>query len=137
MKPLPILVFALLAIGCASAQASELSGRFGYLGEWEVAATLSESQAGPSRSRSYAGPLRLKHIGLCAPGESTEKSGHIRISIRPQGAAREPGYTARLTLDGDACEVSGALSQDRHSFANCGAQGQIPLRLWLRQPGPS
>lgn len=137
MRGLASVACLMAAIGCASAQASELSGRLGYLGEWEVAATLSENRGGPARLRSYEGPLRMKHIGLCAPGEATEKSGHIRISIRPQGAGREPRYTAQLTLDGDACEVSGALSQDRHSFANCGAQGQIPLRLWLRQPGPS
>lgn len=132
MRGLASVACLMAVVGGASAQASELSGRFGYLGEWEVAATLSPDRAEAARLRSYVGPLRMKHIGLCAPGESTEKSGHIRISIRPQGAGREPRYAAQLTLDGDACEVSGALSQDKHSFANCGAQGQIPLRLWLK-----
>lgn len=120
-------------VACSvAAPAGELSGRFGYLGEWDVTATLSEGKAGPFSTRSYEGPLRMKHIGTCRPGEAGEKSGHIRISIRPQVAGGQARYTAQLMLAGDACSVSGTLSQSAHTFVTCGGQGQIPLRLWLK-----
>jgi len=115
-------------VSCAGlARAEELAGRFGYLGEWDVSATLARSATAALSSKEYSGVVRLKHTALCAPGEASEKTGQIRISVR--SGAR---YTAHLNLAGDECSFSGTLSDSAHTFISCGGQGQIPLRLWFK-----
>lgn len=114
-------------IGMSNAvQARELAGRFGYLGEWDVAATLSEEKPAGSSATALAGLLRMKHNAVCGPGETPEKSGHIRMSLRGDR------YTAQMTLAGTSCAFSGTLSQAAHTFVTCGGEGQIPLRLWFK-----
>ncbi|RDJ25159.1 hypothetical protein DWF00_18410 [Bosea caraganae] len=109
------------------AGALDLAGRYGFAGEWEVSATLIEAAPGSWRSRDFSGPLRMKHLAMCGPGEVSEKSGALKLSRL--GRTR---YSASLTLGGEECSVSGTLSQDEVAFARCGAQGQIPLRLWVK-----
>ena len=70
------------------AQARELAGRFGYLGEWDVAATLAQEQTAGSSAPALAGLLHMKHNAVCGPGETPEKSGHIRMSVRGAGTPR-------------------------------------------------
>lgn len=117
----------LLSIGFGGgAEARELAGRFGYLGEWDVAAVLSEDKAGRSSVAEFAGPLRMKHNAVCSPGETPEKSGHIRMSVRGKR------YSAQMTLAGASCSFAGTLSETAHTFVTCGGEGQIPLRLWFK-----
>lgn len=114
-------------LSAAPAQALELTGRYGYAGEWAVSATLAEEQpAGLWRKREFTGALQLKHLAICGPGEISEKTGTIRLSRSGQR------YAANLTLGGDTCNVAGVLSEDGVAFADCGKTGQIPLRLWLK-----
>ncbi len=125
---LPGLVAAIAwARALSPVGALELAGRYGYAGEWDLAATLGEIQPGAARARSYSGPLRLRHLAVCGPGEAPEKTGEIRLSR----LGRER-YAATLELGGELCEVAGIFSRDAVAFARCGAQGQIPLRLWLK-----
>ena len=107
------------------ADARDIAGRFGYLGEWDVAAVLSEDKAGRASAAEFAGSLLMKHNAVCGPGETPEKSGHIRMSVRGNR------YSARMTLAGAACSFSGTLSETAHTFVTCG-EGQIPLRLWFK-----
>jgi len=120
-----LAILSLIGFG-AAAEARELAGRFGYLGEWDVAATLSEEKVGRSSAKEFAGPLRIKHNAVCGPGETPEKSGHIRLSVRGNR------YSAQMTLAGASCAFSGTLSETAHSFVSCGGEGQIPLRLWFK-----
>lgn len=114
-------------LSAAPAQALELTGRYGYAGEWAVTAKLAEEQpAGLWRKREFAGGLHLKHLAICGPGEVSEKTGTIRLSRSGQR------YAANLTIGDDACKVSGTLSEDGVAFADCGKAGQIPLRLWSK-----
>lgn len=120
----------LCLIGCGGeAPARDLVGKFGYLGEWDVSAMLSEEGAGRSGAASLSGPLLMKHNAVCGPGETPEKSGQIRLTLRGER------YSAEMTLAGAACRFSGTLSQERHSFVACGGEQQIPLRLWFRDAG--
>ena len=120
-----IAVLSLIGVSCA-AQARELAGRFGYLGEWDVAATLAQESTAGSSASALAGSLQLKHNAVCGPGETPEKSGHIRMSVRGDR------YSAQMTLAGTSCAFSGTLSQTAHVFVTCGGEGQIPLRLWFK-----
>ena len=120
-----IAILSLIGVSGA-ASARELAGRFGYLGEWDVAATLSQEERAGSSATAWAGSLRMKHNAVCGPGETPEKSGHIRMSLRGDR------YSAQMTLAGTSCAFSGRLSQNAHSFVTCGGEGQIPLRLWFK-----
>lgn len=118
----------IVATHVVQAQEVQLAGRFGYLGEWDVVATVMEGKAAASSAREFAGPVRMKHMAICGPGEVNEKSGHIRLSKVGRGVR----YSAQLTLAGEQCSFSGTLSETAHSFVSCGGQGQIPLRLWIK-----
>lgn len=110
-----------------TAEALELAGRYGYAGEWAVSARLTETDAASSkRKRDFAGPITLKHLALCGPGEVAEKSG--TLNLRRDGQR----YAAMLTIGEESCAVTGALSEDGVAFADCGKAGKIPLRLWLK-----
>ncbi|HEY5797970.1 MAG TPA: hypothetical protein VIU82_23435 [Bosea sp. (in: a-proteobacteria)] len=116
-----------LPVGFGSvAESRELAGRFGYLGEWDVTAVLSEEKAGRASATEFAGSLLMKHNAVCGPGETPEKSGRIRMSVRGNR------YSAQMTLAGSACSFSGTLSETAHTFVTCGGEGQIPLRLWFK-----
>lgn len=121
------LLFVLLPMLPTTAKALELTGRYGYVGEWALSAQLTAAEAnGPRRNRDFAGPVSLKHLALCGPGEVAEKSG--TLSLRRDGQR----YAAMLTIGEDSCAVSGTLSKDGVAFADCGKSGKIPLRLWLK-----
>lgn len=119
------LLLAFAACLPASAGALELTGNYGYAGEWGLSASLSEIGTGRGQARYYSGPIRLKHLAICGPGEAPEKSGEIRMSR----VGRER-YAASLTVDGEQCSVAGALSPNEVAFARCGDKVQVPLRLW-------
>lgn len=109
------------------AEALELAGRYGYAGEWAVSAILAESGSGGAPDkRGFAGPLTLKHLAICGPGEVAEKSG--ALSLRRDGWR----YAAILTIGEDSCAVAGILSEDGLAFADCGKAGKMPIRLWLK-----
>lgn len=126
MRAAIFLVFILVP-GAALAQGLELTGRYGYAGEWAVTAALAEEKAaGLWPRREFTGALHLKHLAICGPGEVSQKTGSIRLSRNGQR------YAANLTLGDDVCKVAGRLSEDGVAFADCGRAGQIPLRLWLK-----
>lgn len=120
-----IAILSLIGLSDA-AQARDLVGRFGYLGEWDVAASLSEEKATLTSAPALAGSLLMKHNAVCGPGETPEKSGHIRMNVRGTR------YSAQMTLAGSSCAFSGTLSETAHIFVSCGGEGQIPLRLWFK-----
>jgi hypothetical protein len=120
------LLLPLLAMP-VTAEALELTGRYGYAGEWAVTATLAEAEPAVSkRKRDFAGLLTLKHLAICGPGEVAEKSG--TLNLRRDGQR----YAAILVIGEDSCAVTGTLSEDGVAFADCGRVGKIPLRLWLK-----
>jgi hypothetical protein len=110
-----------------AAEALELTGRYGYAGEWAVTAALAEAEPAASKhKRDFAGPITLKHLAICGPGEVAEKAG--TLNLRRDGQR----YAAMLTIGEESCAVTGVLSEDGVAFADCGKAGKIPLRLWLK-----
>jgi hypothetical protein len=110
-----------------AAEALELTGRYGYAGEWAVTAQLTEAEPATSkRKRDFAGPVSLKHLAICGPGEVSEKSG--TLNLRRDGQR----YAAMLVIGEDSCAVAGTLAENGIAFADCGKAGKIPLRLWLK-----
>jgi hypothetical protein len=109
----------------APARALEVTGSSGFLGEWEVTATVTETVSG--RARDYRGPLVLKHIGLCTQDGPVEKKGELRLQISASSQ-----LSATLSVPGAECTASGQLSDSYNGTMTCSDRQVIPLRLRLK-----
>ncbi|MBR1229338.1 MULTISPECIES: hypothetical protein [unclassified Bradyrhizobium] len=107
------------------ARALEVSGTSGFLGEWEVTATVTETASG--RIRDYRGPLVLKHIGLCTQDGPVEKKGEMRLQISASSQ-----LNATLSMPGTECTASGPLSDGYNGTMTCSDKEVIPLRLRVK-----
>jgi len=63
----------------ARAQFHEVIGYVGYLGEWELIATVSERVS--NGTKEFSGPLSMKHVGLCSQDGPEEKTGEMRLRL--------------------------------------------------------
>jgi hypothetical protein len=121
---LPIVFCALAAP--AGAQSLQVIGYSGYLGEWELTATVTETASGDIKQ--YFGPLTMKHVGLCTQDGPEEKTGEMRLQI----SAASSRLNATLSVAGIECTYSGRLSDSYTGTMNCPDQEPVPLKLWLR-----
>ena len=121
---LPIVLGILPTL--ASAQPLQVTGYSGYLGEWELTATVTESVSG--RTREYSGPLTMKHVGLCTQDGPEEKTGEMRLQI----STLPSRLNATFLVFGVECTYSGRLSDSYTGTMNCPDRGPVPLRLWVK-----
>ena len=109
----------------ARAQSLQLIGYSGYLGEWELTATVTENA---SSRKEYTGPLTLKHVGICTQDGPEERAGEIHMRI----SAASSRLNATLRVAGVECTYSGQLSDAYTGTMNCPDRGPVPLRLWVK-----
>jgi hypothetical protein len=122
-----LLSFALGALAApASAQSLQVIGYSGYLGEWELTATVT----GNARllSKEFSGPLSMKHVGICTQDGPEEKTGEIRFQI----SALSSQLDATLLVEGQACTYSARLSDPYSGMMACPDGKAVPLKLWLK-----
>jgi hypothetical protein len=121
---LPIVLSALATP--AGAQSLRVIGYSGYLGEWELTATVTENASG--RTKEYSGPLTMKHVGLCTQDGPAEKTGEMRFQI----SALQSRLNATLSVAGVECTYSGRLSDSYTGTMNCADREAVPLKLWVK-----
>jgi hypothetical protein len=107
------------------ARALEVTGTSGFLGEWEVAATVTETASG--RTKDYRGPLVMKHIGLCTQDGPVEKKGEMRLQISASSQ-----LNATLSIPGTECTAIGQMSDSYNGTMTCSDRQVIPLRLRMK-----
>jgi hypothetical protein len=110
----------------ASAQSLQIVGYSGYLGEWELSATVTETTSG--QLKEYSGPLTMKHVGMCTQDGPEEKTGEMRVRL----IASSSQLNATLSVAGAECTYSGRLSGAYTGTMNCPDRQAIPLKLWVR-----
>ena len=110
----------------AGAQSFQVIGYSGYLGEWELTATVTERIS--SRTKEYSGPLTMRHIGLCTQDGPEEKTGEMRFQI----SASSSQLNATFSIAGVECTYSGRLSDSYTSTMDCPDRQALPLKLWLK-----
>jgi hypothetical protein len=120
--PLALSVFAT----SANADSLQIVGYSGYLGEWELTATVT--QEGSSADNRYSGALLMKHVGLCTQEGPEEKSGKIRIQMPLSSSQLE----ATLWADGVECSYKGILTDFYSGNMNCTGRAAVPLKLWVK-----
>jgi hypothetical protein len=125
-----VLLMALSAFAApAQAQSSQAQllqviGYAGVLGEWELTATVTATAS----RKEFAGPLTMKHVGVCTQDGPEEKAGEMRLQI----TASSSRLNATLSVDGIDCSYSGKLSDSYTGMMNCPDRQAIPLRLWVK-----
>jgi len=115
----------MLGVVATPAHALEVTGSSGFLGEWEVTATVTETA--PGRTRDYRGPLVMKHIGLCTQDGAVEKKGEMRLQISASSL-----LNATLSMPGTECTASGPMSDSYNGTMTCSDRQVIPLRLRVK-----
>ena len=121
---LPIVIAALATP--AGAQSLQVFGYAGVLGEWELTATVTEKVSG--RTKEFAGPLTMKHVGVCTQDGPEEKIGEIRF----QRSVCSSRLDARLSVAGVECTYSGRLSDSYTGIMTCPDRQPVPLTLWVK-----
>ena len=127
---LPIVLGILPTL--ASAQPLQVTGYSGYLGEWELTATVTETASGPTKE--YSGPLTMRHVGLCTQDGPEEKTGEMRLQLSTSSSQ----LNATFSVAGVECTYSGRLSDsytgtvDCTGTMDCPDRQAVPLKLWVR-----
>jgi hypothetical protein len=122
-----LLLFVTVALAApAQAQSLQVVGYAGVLGEWELTATVTEKAR--LLSREFAGPLSMKHVGICTQDGPEEKTGEIRLQI----SALSSQLDATLLVEGVACTYSARLSDPYSGLMACPDREAVPLKLWLK-----
>jgi hypothetical protein len=107
----------------AHAQPLEIIGYSGYLGEWELTATVTETAPG---EKGYSGPFTMKHVGMCTQEGPEEKTGEIRFHI----SGRQ--LDAVLSVAGVSCNYVGKLADAYTGTLSCADREAVPLKLWVK-----
>ena len=121
----------LVALGGLSAPARSESLKLiayaGVLGEWELTATVVAEKAS-QRTREYAGPLTMKHIGWCTREGPEEKTGEIRVQI----STLSPRLKATVSIGGVECLYRAKLSGSYTGMMECPGRAAVPLEMWMK-----
>ena len=110
----------------AEAQLREVTGQVGFLGEWELTATVTERIA--DDAKEFSGPLNLKHVGVCTQDGPEEKSGELRMRFSDSSTR----VSATLLIEGTECTYSGNLKTSYDGIMNCPDRRSVPLTLWIK-----
>jgi hypothetical protein len=109
----------------ALAQSYSASGQVGYLGEWEVKASLTKTLS--RTAEDFEGPMTLRHVGLCSVNGVEEKSGTMRLMVS------RSGVEGTLVMADDSCSIKAAASPPYAGLMSCRNGGGVPIRLSIGQ----
>ena len=116
------IVLSALALP-VQAEPLEIIGYSGYLGEWELTATVTATA--PPR-KAYSGPLTMRHVGLCTQDGPEEKTGEMHLELTASK------MTATLSVAGVECSYSGLFSDSYAGTMTCPGREAVPLRIWVK-----
>ncbi len=123
------VALALIVVALSTPALGELRqvvGQAGYLGEWDLTATVAVNET--VRSQSYSGPLTLTHVGMCTQDGPEKKTGELQFQIS--------GWTSRMSatlmVDGVACTFNGKFSESYTGMMVCPDRRPVPLTLWIK-----
>jgi hypothetical protein len=105
-------------------EALQVLGQAGVLGEWEITARISPTNAG---ARQFSGPVLMKHVGMCSADGPEQKTGEIRLERL--GASR---VKATLLVEGVMCTYDGRKSDAYSGVLRCPDRRDVPLLIWLK-----
>jgi hypothetical protein len=129
-----VVVLPMLALAVAAAftylrfpgnpDSLDITGYTGRLGEWEVTAAVVRTGA----SGELAGPLTMRHVGICTQEGPQEKTGELRVRL----SSFTPQVVAALVVDGVECAYRGPLTEAHFGELLCPDRRPMPITLWTR-----
>ena len=122
MRTVIVAALALMA-GLTSAAALEVIGQAGVLGEWELSADLVATGG----KRDFAGPIVLKHTGICSADGPETRTGEMKLHMASASRVK-----ASLTIEGSPCTYSATKSDAFVGTMSCRDRRDVPLRLWIK-----
>jgi hypothetical protein len=128
---LPLSAALLFAGATASAQSLSVSGVAGYLSEWQLTAQLSAVSA----STEFAGPMSIKHVGLCThdgPDEVITRLTLRTTETKPWFAKSRSEVKATFVMDGAACTLTGSFSGTYRGAMDCASVKGIPVEISVK-----
>ncbi|MFZ1885763.1 MAG: hypothetical protein WAU53_19710 [Rhodoplanes sp.] len=115
-----------IALWALPARAGDVAvtGRAGYLSEWEITATAHATATG--RRTEFTGPLMMKHVGVCTINGPVKKSGKIEF--------RHTGFLSswiegRLTFADEQCTFRVLAGTTHVGVMECPGTRGVPLSL--------
>ena len=120
---LAVILLSALSVP-AYAQSRQVIGYAGVLGEWELTATVTQTE--PQRAGEFSGAVTMTHVGICTQDEPERKTGEIRLQMSSSQ------LNAKLSLAGVECTYSAQLSDAYKGQMNCPDRPAVPLMLWVR-----
>ena len=127
MRALLLLIAFSALAAPARSESLQVTGYAGVLGEWELTATVVPEK-GSQRTREYAGPLTMKHVGWCTQEGPEEKSGEIRLQISTLSSRLK----ATMSMAGIECTYRASLSDSYTGMMECPGRAAVPLELWVK-----
>jgi hypothetical protein len=116
----------LIFVTSAGAQSREVFGQAGFLGEWELTATVTEQAT--DGTKALVGPLSLKHVGVCTQDGPEEKTGELRLQV----SGSSTRVRATLLIEGTESAYDGNLDISYVGVMICPDRPSVPLRLWMK-----
>jgi len=116
------IVLVLFLSAPVRAQPLDVKGSLGFLGEYEISASVSA----PSGGKRYFGRMLIKHVGVCTHDGPEEKEGGLSLQMLSSSRVK-----ATLSFDGQECAFSGRLSESDIGSLDCPDRTPLPLRLWV------
>jgi hypothetical protein len=113
--------------GSALGQSYSAYGQIGYLQEWEMKGSLAKTASGTGAD--YAGPIILRHVGLCSANGVEEKSGTLKLKV----SSRTSSVEGTLVMADDNCRVAVSASQGYSGLLNCRDGQGIPIKFSIEQ----
>jgi hypothetical protein len=130
MRYLPAVILIVAMAEPAQGESARVTGKIGYLSEWEVTAKVTENLS--AGKKQYSGPLTVRHVGVCTTGRPAEMSGEIRYQIT---GWVKPRMKATMSLDGVECGFEGSLSETYDGVMSCEQWRGVPVSLSIKPGG--
>ena len=111
------------AAWAAEPETLQILGQSGVLGEWELTANVTAT----GTQNEFAGPLVMKHVGICTIDGPEQKTGNIKLHLAASSRVK-----ATLFIDGVACTYAGRKSDSYSGLLRCTDQRDVPLLMWLK-----
>jgi hypothetical protein len=108
------------------AQPLQIKGIFGFLGEYELSATVTRETSG--REQRLTGPMTIRHVGLCTHNGLNESGGEITLQV----IDTKSQISAAFAFNGKQCTYKGRVSQENVGELICSGD-TIPFSIWFKK----
>jgi hypothetical protein len=117
--------------GAASGHPLSISGVAGFLSEWQLSGTLTET----GTAGEFTTHLDMKHIGLCSQNGPEENLTEMKLWLtgsRSWLARAKSEVRATFVMDGTICTLNGAFSGTYTGFMDCAGTKGVPITFSVK-----